>query len=361
MARTGTANRREIGFLGRLLPALTEANTLAGWRHGGGRTAYGVLLLAGVLSVGIGSGIAVAQSTPVERPTAADPYADHITEAAQRFGIPKHWIRAVLRAESAGNSHAISSAGAMGLMQVMPDTWTGLRVRYGLGRDPYDPRDNILAGAAYLREMWDRYDDVAAMLAAYNAGPGRYDEYLATGRTLPPETRTYVAVLTPILGGAAPSDAPSSASAPPPDWREAPLFVMRSGEAKTAPRRRSTLNPATPAQPSQCVIPPTRSSQPAAFSSPAPTTGERHEGGVPAHCSGRSGVQSGRVALGCIPGRKGGKGEEGGGQDKRNRHYAGRISEIVVACTLVRGAASGTLFLVLPCRSIAQHLGFAGI
>ena len=113
---------------------------------------------------------------PVERPAAAHPYAAHIAEASQRFGIPEHWIRAVLRAESAGDVRAVSSAGAMGLMQVMPDTWAGLRVRHGLGRDPYDSRDNILAGTAYLREMFDRYGNVGAMLAAYNAGPGRLRE-----------------------------------------------------------------------------------------------------------------------------------------------------------------------------------------
>ena len=122
-----------------------------------------------------GSAYAVAQSTPVVQLAAVHPHAAHIVEASQRFGIPEPWIRAVLRAESAGDVRAISSAGAMGLMQVMPDTWAGLRVRYGLGRDPYQPRDNILAGTAYLREMWDRYGNVAAMLAAYNAGPGRYD------------------------------------------------------------------------------------------------------------------------------------------------------------------------------------------
>ena len=192
-------------------------------------------------SVCAGSGVAVAQSAPVERPAAAHPYAAHIAEASQRFGIPEHWIVAVLRAESAGDVRAVSSAGAMGLMQVMPDTWAGLRVRYGLGRDPYDPRDNILAGTAYLREMFDRYGNVAAMLAAYNAGPGRYDEYLATGRTLPAETRAYVAALAPILGGAAATEPPSSAPPPPPDWREAPLFVMRPGDARAvaAARRRS--------------------------------------------------------------------------------------------------------------------------
>ena len=213
---------------------LTAASTLAGWRRSGDRPAwhYAVLLLAGALSVCIGSGVAVAQSVPVERPAAAHPYAAHIAEASQRFAIPEHWIRAVLRAESAGDVRAISSAGAMGLMQVMPDTWAGLRVRHGLGRDPYDPRDNILAGTAYLREMFDRYGNVGAMLAAYNAGPGRYDEHLATGRILPAETRAYVAALAPILGGATATEAPSSAPPPPPDWREAPLFVMRPGDAR---------------------------------------------------------------------------------------------------------------------------------
>ena len=215
---------------------LTAASTLAGWCRSGDRTAwhYAVLILAGALSICAGSGVAVAQSAPVERPAAAHPYAAHIAEASQRFGIPEQWIRAVLRAESAGDVRAVSPAGAMGLMQVMPDTWAGLRVRHGFGRDPYDPRDNILAGTAYLREMFDRYSNVAAMLAAYNAGPGRYDEHRATGRPLPAETRAYVAALAPILGGAAPSDAPSPQPAPPPDWREAPLFVMRPADTRAA-------------------------------------------------------------------------------------------------------------------------------
>ncbi|MBE7733753.1 lytic transglycosylase domain-containing protein [Devosia faecipullorum] len=215
---------------------LTAASTLAGWCRSGDRPAwhYAVLLLAGALSVCIGSGVAVAQFVPVEHPAATHPHAAHIAEASQRFRIPEHWIRAVLRAESAGDVRAVSSAGAMGLMQVMPDTWTGLRVRYGLGRDPYDPRDNILAGTAYLREMFDRYGNVGAMLAAYNAGPGRYDEHRATGRPLPAETRAYVAALAQILGGAAPSDALLQPPAPPPNWREAPLFVMRPADKRAA-------------------------------------------------------------------------------------------------------------------------------
>ncbi|WP_321363897.1 lytic transglycosylase domain-containing protein [uncultured Celeribacter sp.] len=195
---------------------------------------YAMSALVGALSICTGPNIAFAQSAPVERAAFADRYAAHIAEASQRFGIPEHWIRAVMRAESAGNVRAVSSAGAMGLMQVMPDTWAGLRIRHRLGRDPYDPRDNILAGTAYLREMFDRYGNVAAMLAAYNAGPGRYDEYLATGRRLPAEARAYVAALVPVLGGSAPSDAPSRQPPPPPDWRAAPLFVMRPGDDRAA-------------------------------------------------------------------------------------------------------------------------------
>jgi membrane-bound lytic murein transglycosylase B len=140
----------------------------------------------------------------------------------------------VLRAESAGDVRAISEAGAMGLMQVMPVTWADLRVRYGLGRDPYQPRDSILAGTAYMREMWDRYGNVAAMLAAYNAGPARYDEYRATGRALPAETRAYVAALLPVFGSAAATDAVAGRSAPPSDWRDAPLFIVRPNNSGTA-------------------------------------------------------------------------------------------------------------------------------
>jgi hypothetical protein len=90
----------------------------------------------------------------------------------------------------------------MGLMQIMSKTWTELRVRYGLGADPYDPRDNFLASAAYIRELYDRYG-APGFLAAYNAGPGRYERHLATGRPLPDETQAYVATLAPVINRAA--------------------------------------------------------------------------------------------------------------------------------------------------------------
>nr|WP_244642701.1 lytic transglycosylase domain-containing protein [Camelimonas fluminis] len=196
-----------------------------------------LLLLSGLSIASAMPAITMAQETPIARPSPRDPYATHITEAAQRFGIPERWIRAVLRAESAGDVRAISSAGALGLMQVMPDTWAALRARYRLGRDPYDPHVNIMAGAAYLREMWDRYGDVGAMLAAYNAGPGRYDDHRSTGRALPAETRAYVAALAPVLGGAAAPETSVRRADPPPDWREAAIFVVRSADARPAASR----------------------------------------------------------------------------------------------------------------------------
>ena len=158
----------------------------------------------------------------------------HIAEASQRFGLPERWIRAVMHTESAGNPCAVSSAGAMGLMQIMPATWNELRARYGLGRDPFDPRDNILAGAAYLSELHDRFGS-PGFLAAYNAGPGRYGEHLRTGRPLPAETRSYVARLlhrldtpaAPVLQTGCKLKDRAAADPAQGDWRGAPLFAKR--------------------------------------------------------------------------------------------------------------------------------------
>jgi soluble lytic murein transglycosylase-like protein len=83
----------------------------------------------------------------------------------------------------------------MGLMQLMPATWVKLSARYGLGLDPFDPRDNILAGTANLKVLHDRLG-LAGFLAAYHAGPSRYEQHLATGQPLPPETIAYVAAVT---------------------------------------------------------------------------------------------------------------------------------------------------------------------
>ena len=132
-----------------------------------------------------------------------DPWGPWIREASRRFDVPETWIREVMRQESGGRASATSRAGAMGLMQVMPGTYRELQARYGLGDDPYHPYDNIMAGAAYLREMYDLYGS-PAFLAAYNAGPRRLEDYLWGGRGLPAETRNYVARIGPRIIDATP-------------------------------------------------------------------------------------------------------------------------------------------------------------
>lgn len=168
---------------------------------------------------------ALAQSGSAAQPAisrTAHLFAGFINEASQRFAIAPNWIRSVESIESAGDWHARSPKGAMGLMQIMPATWAELRERYNLGNDPYDPHDNILAGTAYLRELLDRYGS-PGVFAAYNAGPSRYEEHLAGG-SLPDETRSYVAKLANRL-----------AIELPPTWTSsgrssaaATLFVTRS-------------------------------------------------------------------------------------------------------------------------------------
>jgi len=111
-------------------------------------------------------------------------------------------------------------------MQLLPGTWVELSVRHGLGLDPFDPRDNILAGTAYLKEMLDRFGS-AGFLAAYHTGPARYEQHLATGQPLPPETTAYVAAVTQLLGDGQGEQAAFHVRRAI-RWREAPLFVERT-------------------------------------------------------------------------------------------------------------------------------------
>ncbi|MDB5582307.1 MAG: lytic transglycosylase [Bradyrhizobium sp.] len=143
--------------------------------------------------------LAIAMATPAS----ADPVArwqPDIAQASQRFGIPEGWIIHVVRAESGGmtevDGHPIRSrAGAIGLMQLMPSTWASMRAAYGLGNDPDDPRDNIIAGTAYLRLLYDRFG-YPGLFGAYNAGPTRYADYLAGRAHLPGETIAYLGSVT---------------------------------------------------------------------------------------------------------------------------------------------------------------------
>jgi soluble lytic murein transglycosylase-like protein len=184
------------------------------------------------------------QMVPRQGGSAADPFAAFIAEASQRFGVPASWIRAVMRVESAGDVHALSPKGAMGLMQIMPETWAILQARYSLGANPYDPHDNILAGAAYLRELYDRYG-APGFLAAYNTGPARYEDHLASGRSLPAETRAYVAALAPMIAGEPVGDAMIVAVTTR-SWTEAPLFVPRAENSPADSRPTSSLHSSRP-------------------------------------------------------------------------------------------------------------------
>ncbi|MGC6400320.1 lytic transglycosylase domain-containing protein [Sphingomonas sp. FW199] len=163
-----------------------------------------------------------------EQPVSTDPvgrWRVYSGEASQRFGVPLDWIERVMRAESGGqtrlNGRPITShAGAMGLMQIMPATWAELRARLGLGPDPHDPRDNILAGTFYLRMMYDRFG-YPGLFGAYHAGPARYAEWVTSGRALPAETRAYLAKLSNRPGPSIASGSP----VPP-----ASLFAIRRAD-----------------------------------------------------------------------------------------------------------------------------------
>lgn len=195
---------------------------------------FGMVLCAAAMTVPHGSLGSAAPDLSVQRPvlprltlvahvpTAFDLEADmtpaqllnrwdaDIAAASRRFHIPKSWIRAVMARESGGRTMLaeglpmVSNAGAIGLMQVLPETYGEMRVQYNLGADPFNSHDNIMAGAAYLHWLRGRYG-YPAMFAAYNAGPGRLEEHLAKGTKLPAETRAYIGAVTRALnpkGGA---------------------------------------------------------------------------------------------------------------------------------------------------------------
>ena len=144
-----------------------------------------------------------------------DRWVPLIKEASRRFGVAESWIRAVMHMESGGRTHLddkrpiTSDAGAMGIMQIMPATYQEMRLQHGLGANPYDPHDNVLAGTAYLRWLYGKYG-YPKLFAAYNAGPGTLEAQFAGARRLPDETRAYVSGIAHILG----TEPYPSASAP---------------------------------------------------------------------------------------------------------------------------------------------------
>ncbi len=156
-----------------------------------------------------------ANYAPPGPPT--DPWGPYIGQAASRFGVPQPWIRTVIHQESGGREYLhgqpiTSDAGAMGLMQIMPATYSELAGRFGLGPDPYDPHDNIMAGTGYIKDLYKQFGS-PAFLAAYNAGPHRVQMYLAGQGSLPNETVNYLASAAPGLGRERPASGPLAAFA----------------------------------------------------------------------------------------------------------------------------------------------------
>ena len=187
---------------------------------------------------------AIAAVATAAVPVHADPvdrWMPHITEAAQRFAVTIPLLRAVMRAESGGRAtidgqSTVSSAGAMGLMQLMPSTWQELRQRYGLGSDPHQPRDNVLAGAGYLAQLIARFGERLGV-AAYHAGPGRVEAHVASALALPPATVEYVAVVLEYDGR---WTSASQAGVSDRRWAMSPALVTFSKTSSASPQSART-------------------------------------------------------------------------------------------------------------------------
>jgi soluble lytic murein transglycosylase-like protein len=137
--------------------------------------------------VAVAAHVEAPAARPIELAQPATP-EELAAQAAKKYGLPESFVRSVMKAESGLRQEAISPKGALGLMQLMPDT------ARQLGVNPRNPKENTEGGAQYLRDLLARYEDrpdqVVLALAAYNAGPGAVDRY----HGVPPyrETRLYI-------------------------------------------------------------------------------------------------------------------------------------------------------------------------
>lgn len=194
------------------------------------------------LSAGFACLLCMAQPAPL--PAAIAQWEPLIAEAGARFQVPIAWIERVMAQESRGlttlNGQPITSrAGARGLMQIMPETYFELRRRYGFGPDAYDPHDNILAGAAYLGELYRRYG-YPNLFAAYNAGPSRLEAFLLGGRPLPDATIAYVAGISGANMGSHPLANPH-AQTPSGGARNGLFFINHTEQSEPNPTAPTSL------------------------------------------------------------------------------------------------------------------------
>ena len=205
---------------------LTAASTMAALRHLGTILCVVVILAASMLSSGAAHAEQELSATRRPNDLSVPPFAAFVTEASKRFGVPEHWIRAVMHVESGANQRAQSQKGAMGLMQIMPKTRTELRARYGLGADSYDPRDNI-----WLVLHTSANSTIAT--ARQGSSPPTMQDLDATNviwgtsRPLPDETQAYVATLAPIINHAR-TNVQLGAVTRSFAWASSSLFAARS-------------------------------------------------------------------------------------------------------------------------------------
>ena len=181
-----------------LLPRLAHAQDgrIYAWRDASGNLVLSDRKLNEPVKVyEVAGAPAYVTTRPVATTGADTQFEDLVQEFSRKQSLRPELVRAVIQVESGFNPRARSPKGAMGLMQLMPQTARELGVR-----DPYDPEDNIRGGTRYLRQLLDKYDgNLELALAAYNAGPAAVDKY---DEKIPPyrETRDYVAKVTAKAG-----------------------------------------------------------------------------------------------------------------------------------------------------------------
>jgi len=172
--------------------------------------------------------------------TLLDRWNPVVREAAEKFHVPALWLRAVMRNETGGRTvqggdkPIVSHAGAQGVMQLMPETYNQMAERHALGADPFKPRDNIFAAAAYLAWLKDRYG-FPGMFGAYNYGPGNWEDHLHKKRGLPAETRNYVRQITAYLKDAD-KDIVNAVHLTRPDGHAVAINTSRISAIVAAPR-----------------------------------------------------------------------------------------------------------------------------